>query len=198
MECVIVGLKPDIIYVEPSEPLPNATPGLQVALGGLPFGRITTEVLGRRGEQLALSRPETTQSWFKSKWRHRRVPVEVPCRLALDANRALVGHTEDISLGGALLVFEAVPKKMATGDDAEVTLTLEDGPIVAGCGVRFISSEADEAKVGIEFKDMTPFARTALGHTLSIAASADRPPPTIVKPVAVPGQAHRLEEPTVA
>jgi c-di-GMP-binding flagellar brake protein YcgR len=119
--------------------------------------------VGNRDGRLLVRRPAAVQLWFRTRRSHRRLPLELPVTLEIENVPALSGMTEDVSLGGALLLVPPGPTLLASGAQGRITIVTNDHQtIVAQCDLRF-SSDADGMRhLGIQFRTMETKDRNLL------------------------------------
>jgi len=157
----IVEIKPDRLAVAPTEPA-TMKRGSEVSMAGLAFGQVPTVVVGSRDGKIVLRRPAAVQLWFRTRRSHRRLPLEVPVTLEREGWPPLSGMTEDVSLGGALLLVPGGPELISSGEPARLTLALSDGTITVNCAVRFSSDSSNLRHFGVQFTVVQPQDRQLL------------------------------------
>lgn len=178
VEGVILEVNQEILCIEPFGMMPEVAQGESITLASVAFGTLSTELVELRAHSICVHRPPATQLWFHERRQYRRMPVELPARLSLDGTRVLLGTTADLSLGGAAIQFADAPRRMTPGDRAEVTLTLDEGPMIARCILRSVVRKEDEdgntlgVLVGLQFEAMSSFARNALARRLEAFVAA--------------------------
>jgi len=135
-------------------------------MAGLAFGQVPTVVVGCWDGTITLQRPAAVQLWFRTRRSHRRLPLEVPVTLERDGWPPLSGMTEDVSLGGALLLVPGGPDLVSSGERARLTLALAEGTITVDCAVRFSSESANLRHFGVQFTIVQPHDRELLVTSL--------------------------------
>jgi c-di-GMP-binding flagellar brake protein YcgR len=157
----IVEIKPDLLVIRPSDTAALDT-GSDVTMAGIAFGQVPTHVVGNRNGHILVRRPPSVQLWFRSRRSHRRLPLELPVSLELDGALAISGMTEDVSLGGALLLVPPAPGMLASGAEGRLIMEAKDHTIVAECALRFSSDAGTMRHLGIQFRTMEARHRTLL------------------------------------
>jgi hypothetical protein len=72
------------------------------------------------------------------------------------------GITEDVSLGGALLLLPPGPTPLASRTQGRLIMDARDQTIVAECALRFTTDVGTMRQVGIQFRTMTSKDRNLL------------------------------------
>ena len=149
----ITEIKPDLLVIKPADDV-FLERGSKVTMAGLAFGQVPTRVVGTRDNRLLIQRPPAVQLWFRTRRSHRRLPLEVPAILEIGDHPPLNGITEDVSLGGALVLVPGGDTLIASGEAARITLMANEQPIVAECALRFSSTVDGMRHLGVQFLTM--------------------------------------------
>jgi hypothetical protein len=145
----IAEIKPDVLVINPSDPIPIET-GSKVTMAGLAFGHVPTQVVGTRNGRVLVQRPPSVQLWFRTRRTHRRLPLELSANLEFDSG-VVSGISEDVSLGGALLLVPPTPGLIASGERCKLTLVSDLRPIVCDCALRFSAATDGMRHLGVQF-----------------------------------------------
>jgi hypothetical protein len=161
----IAEIKPDRLVIAPNQPT-TLKSGSLVSMAGLAFGHVPTKVVGSWDGRILLQRPAAVQLWFRTRRSHRRLPLEVPVTLQMASGLVIDGMTEDVSVGGALLLLPGGPNLLASGEEVEMTLAVGEQTISTKAILRFISSVGEMRHIGAQFLSMDDLDRQVVTRRL--------------------------------